>query len=287
MRAILLAAAGLLAVGAVGSAHAADMGPPMLAKAPPPPPAWFNWTGFYIGANGGGGSFNDSARLTATTPFGNTVGGESGGGGGGFGGGQIGFNWQFDPHWVAGVEADIDWANLTGSGNLCNTYTTGPFAGFTASCGTSNSTIDEFNTVRGRLGFAWNNVLLYGTGGVAWLRDSTTSRLTCFAAPGFPCPGVGVPAPFFTSTPGTSNTTELGWVVGGGVEVGLWTHWILRAEYLHLQVNNFGFTATSSGTLLGVPFAIPVGLTRNLEVDTFRLGVSYLFNFGGPMMAMQ
>jgi len=288
MRAILVAAAGLLAIGAVGSAHAADMGPPMVAKAPPPaPPEWFNWTGFYIGGNGGAAFLNSSAALTAATPFGATAATASGNGGGGFAGGQIGFNYQFDPHWVAGVEADVDWASISGTANFCNTYTSGPFTGFTASCATSNASIDEFNTVRGRIGYAWNNVLLYGTGGVAWHHDSVTSRLTCFAAPGFPCPAVGVPAPFFTSTPTTASATELGWVAGAGVEVGFWQHWIVRFEYLHLQTNNFNYTTTSTGTLLGVPFAVPVAVSRNTEIDTFRLGLSYLFNFGGPVMAMR
>lgn len=287
MRAILLAAAGLLAIGAV-AAHAADIAPPMVAKAPPPPPpAWFNWTGFYIGGNGGGGWSHYDFTTTATTAFGATRGTGSSNGSGGFGGGQIGFNYQFDPHWVAGVEADIDWANITGRAGFCNTYTTGPFTGLTASCASTSSVIDEFNTVRGRLGYAWNNVLLYGTGGVAWLHDSTNSRLNCFAAPGLPCPGVGLPAPFFTSTTGAASATELGWVAGAGVEVGLWSHWILRAEYLHLQVNNFNYTTTTAGTLLGVPFAVPVAVSRNTEIDTVRVGLSYLFNFGAPILAMQ
>jgi outer membrane immunogenic protein len=287
MKAILLAAVGLLAIGALGPAHAADMGPPMVAKAPPPPPpAWFNWTGIYIGANGGGGWSYRDFSVSGTTAFGAVAGSGSASGNGGFGGGQIGFNYQFDPHWVAGIEADGDWANIVSGTNFCSTYTSGVFTGITANCAHSNSVIDEFNTVRGRLGYAWNNVLLYGTGGVAWLHDSTTSRITCFAAPGFPCPAVGLPAPFFTSTPGTAASTDLGWVAGAGVEVGLWQHWIFRAEYLHLQTS-FNYTTTSSGTLLGVPFATPVAVRANLGVDTFRVGLSYLFTFGGPVMAMQ
>jgi outer membrane immunogenic protein len=287
MRALLIAAAGTALVIGIASAQAADMAPPMMAKAPPPPPAWFNWTGIYVGANGGGAWSHSDFNATGTNAIGTATGTGSLNGSGGFGGGQIGINYQFDPHWVAGVEADVDWASITGNTNFCSPYTTGAFVGFTANCANVASRIDEFNTVRGRLGYAWNNVLLYGTGGVAWFHDSTTSGLNCLAAPGFPCPGVGVPAPRFTSTPTTASATELGWVAGAGVEVGFWSHWIFRAEYLHLQVNNFNYSTTSNGTLAGVPFSVPITGSRNTEIDSFRLGLSYLFTFGGPGVVVQ
>ena len=84
-------------------------------------------------------------------------------------------------------------------------------------------------------------------------------------------PGDRQPA-LFTAVPTTAAATELGWVAGAGIEVGFWSHWIFRAEYLHLQTNNFSYNTTSNGTLVGVPFAVPVAVNRSTELDTFRIG---------------
>jgi outer membrane immunogenic protein len=92
-----LAATAILAVFAASSASAADL--PMPTKAPPPPPPpIFSWTGFYIGANGGGGWGHESYGLTQVTPFGLTAGTCSGNSSGGLFGGQIGFNYEFPTH---------------------------------------------------------------------------------------------------------------------------------------------------------------------------------------------
>jgi len=130
----------------IGAASAADLSrPPPITKAPPYVPPYYNWTGFYIGVNGGGGwgtsnwsplpgSFNTSGGLV---------------------GGTLGYNWQFG-QWVWGLEGDADWSDIKGSA-------TGPGCGI-GSCTTQN---DFLATARGRLGFAADRWMPYVTGGLA------------------------------------------------------------------------------------------------------------------------
>jgi len=137
-------AAGCLALGVLGlvrSAAAADLSVAPLYKAPPPPQAVpvYNWTGFYIGANGGGAwgrsfwdSSNDHINLS-----------------GGLVGGTAGYNWQFGKV-VTGLEGDVDWANS--------------WAGCPSGCTTSDTWL---GTLRGRFGYAFDWVLPYVTGGLA------------------------------------------------------------------------------------------------------------------------
>jgi outer membrane immunogenic protein len=115
---------------ASGLAVAADMAVKMPVKAPPPAPApAYNWTGWYVGANGGYGWNDPTVTFTPNDPaaFDATCGGAfagiatcapptSFGINGGFGGSQAGYNWQFSPQWVAGVETDFDWSDIRGTG---------------------------------------------------------------------------------------------------------------------------------------------------------------------------
>jgi outer membrane immunogenic protein len=150
---------GALAITAGGPTVAADLYP-----APPyhPPPAayvpvaavLYNWTGFYIGGNLGAGwsqgSLSDTAGNTFTQNSNPSF----------LGGGQVGYNYQFWGGAVAGVEADFDWA-----GNHNNTSTAA--AGVTV---TNNNR--WLTTLTGRLGYAWDRVLVYGKGGGAWVGSS-------------------------------------------------------------------------------------------------------------------
>ena len=144
MKRFVLASAALAAL--TGAAAAADLPPPTATpyyKAPVYAPA-YNWSGFYLGINGGGG-FGRSAWTTAGS-FDTS---------GGLVGGTIGYNYQINQA-VLGVEGDIDWADISGS---------------TASVGcpsTSCKTGDDWlSTVRGRLGYAAGRFMPYVTGGLA------------------------------------------------------------------------------------------------------------------------
>jgi outer membrane immunogenic protein len=146
MRRVLLTTIALIASATV-AAVAADLPRAMPAKAPAFVPVGYNWTGFYVGINGGyaWGSARWSAFGAGADPSGGLV------------GGTVGYNWQAPGSpWVFGLEGDIDWADIRGS--------------FTnAACPTGCRTkLDWQATARGRAGYAWDRVLPYVTGGAAF-----------------------------------------------------------------------------------------------------------------------
>ncbi len=145
MKRSLAAALGALALVASLPASAADLparGMPYKAPAYAP---MYNWTGFYLGINGGG-AFGDSGWNGL---------GVSNSPGGGMVGGTIGYNWQgMGSPWVFGLEGDVDWSGVSDS-TTCGAFT----------CQTKNT---WFGTVRGRVGYAWDRFLPYVTGGAAF-----------------------------------------------------------------------------------------------------------------------
>lgn len=204
---ILAVAFGL---GFAPAALAADMP----VKARPMPMAFaYNWTGFYVGINGGGGwgrshhNFDSAGTTTGDYRI-----------SGGLIGGTVGYNWQSD-RLVFGIEGDIDWANISGSA-VC------PNPAFT--CGTKDTWL---GTARGRLGYAWDRFLPYVTGGLAF-GDIKASIPT----------GPGQPAAF----PG-SSTTRAGWTIGAGVEYGLAPNWSVKAEYLYVNLGSMDCGAACAG----------------------------------------
>jgi outer membrane immunogenic protein len=147
MKRAILIALGLVTLAAL-PASAADLGRRLPTKAPPmaAEPVW-NWTGFYIGANGGFGwaTSNHTDLLGVTSGSFRQSGGLIGG--------TVGYNWQTGPV-VLGVEGDLDWAHINGSVN----------------CGGANcfTNMQAFGTARGRLGYAFNNWMPFITGGAAF-----------------------------------------------------------------------------------------------------------------------
>jgi outer membrane immunogenic protein len=151
MKRIVFAFAALAAMTTI--AAAADLGRPAPYYPAPAPvyAAIYNWTGFYIGVNGGGGFGSSNWDSTGSRNV-----------SGGLIGGTVGYNYQFGQV-VAGVEGDVDWSDINGStNNSC------PFG-----CKTSNSWLA---TVRGRLGYAADRFMPYITGGAAFgnIRASAT-----------------------------------------------------------------------------------------------------------------
>lgn len=146
MKKLLLASVGLVALG-VASASAADI--PRRQIPPEKAPAYvapvYNWTGFYVGINGGGGW----GRGEVSSPFSSGSFNTSGG----LIGGTLGYNYQMGQA-VFGLEGDIDWSNIKGSSACAGT-----------TCEVRN---DWLGTVRGRLGYAMNNFMPYITGGAAF-----------------------------------------------------------------------------------------------------------------------
>ncbi|MGP0089908.1 MAG: outer membrane protein [Xanthobacteraceae bacterium] len=120
-----------------------------------------------------------------------------------------------------------------------------------------------FGTLRGRVGYTWNNWLFYGTGGFAWA-DQQLVRTQVAGTTGAAVQG--------TTESGSANKT--GWTAGGGLEWGIAPSWTARVEYLHLGLGMASVT-------------FPVARQRyevSATVDAVRFGVNYLFNFGNPVI---
>lgn len=139
---VLLASVGMAAL--MGAAAAADLPPRYSPIAPQSPfiAPIYNWTGLYVGINGGGAW--GRSDWTSTNDFHVS---------GGLVGGTVGYNWQAG-NWVYGLEGDIDWTDIRGSTTFACTF----------GCETRNSWLA---TVRGRLGYAYDRFLPYVTGGLA------------------------------------------------------------------------------------------------------------------------
>src|SRR5215216_2391218 len=161
MKKFLLGTVGLLALGMGAPASAADMA----VKARPPAPVLapiYDWSGFYIGANGGWGSSHKCWDSVAPTPF--LIGAEGcHDADGGVAGGQIGYRWQASS-WVFGLEAQGDWADLKGS-NVSRDFFRAP------GDLTNQSRIDAIGLFTGQIGYSWNTFLLYVKGGAAVTHD--------------------------------------------------------------------------------------------------------------------
>jgi outer membrane immunogenic protein len=243
--------AALLCGVAGGQALAADLPPPM---APPPraPAVYvpiaspvYNWTGFYIGGNVGAGWGQGSF----TDPTGNTFSGDNAARF--LGGGQVGFNYQFMGGVVIGAEADFDWRPNSNNTQTITLLPGGPGAGNVASVTVNNQWLTTFT---GRLGYAWDRVLVYGKGGGAWVGSSN---------PTIAIAGV-------TNTFGTSSS-NFGWTIGAGLEYAVWGTWSVRAEYDYIGLSSETLTVpggrdvfTGSGT-------------RNIQM--VNLGVNYKFGY--------
>ena len=215
------------------SVFAADMA---VRRAPPPgaplmPIPIYNWTGFYAGGSLGGAfestTFNDSM-----------FGGVSGNRSGFIGGGQVGYNWQFAPWGVIGVEWAFDGTSLNSTNSAAD------LAGNTF---TGTEKVDWVTTVTGRFGFAANNWLFYGKGGGGWVHDSASASITPAGAP--------APTDFFSA-----SQTRSGWAAGAGIEYGITQNWIVRVDWTHLGLDDQTMFGGFTGDF--------TNLSRHLDIVT-------------------
>jgi outer membrane immunogenic protein len=205
MRRVAWGTVAVLAAGWVASAQGADfyprgpMGSPLLQT--------YSWMGPYIGGNLGyaWGSVDNNPTSPA-----------------GFAGGvQAGYNWQPSPNWVFGIEGDLQ------ASAADDTFAPWKFSN------------PWFGTVRGRVGYAVNNVLFYGTAGLAF------GELT-------------------GETFGLSEShTDAGWTAGVGAEFGFAEHWSAKAEYLYVDLSDTRFSIT--------------GMSNGYQFGLVRVGVNYRF----------
>jgi len=200
-------------------AKAADL----TVKAHPiaPAAAVYNWTGFYIGVNGGYGWGQQDPLNLISSRFDRTNFDLKGGFIGGTAGAQI-----QQGNVVLGVESDIDWANIRGSGVVIPAIAGVP-AGITLNLATKT---DAIITARARFGMALNNFLLYGTGGAAFLRETASGT----SIAGVPCGTAGV----------LVGCTESHWrpglAAGVGAEYAFTPNWTVKGEYLYISAAGTG-----------------------------------------------
>jgi outer membrane immunogenic protein len=233
--------------------------------APPPMAAIFSWTGFYIGVNGGG-AFGQGHNVIvnetlAGAPF---VSGTWPGRGtfgsleprGGFGGGQIGYNYQVQ-NWVWGIEADLQGASIKDSAGVTLPY----ISGLNTITVNSTQKVDWFGTVRGRLGIAFDRVLVYGTGGLAYGQTSYSQTMT---------------DTFGFVAAGSDKHTRTGWVAGGGIEWAFAPNWSVKGEYQYIDLGRRNLTLPER-TLAGGATAFAISSNARTELHTGRIGINYRF----------
>jgi outer membrane immunogenic protein len=245
MKRLLLGAVGLAAMSIAAPALAADL--PVYSKAPAMIPVAYDWSGFYVGANGGWGTERrcfDSITAAGTFIAADGCHTTSGG----VAGGQIGYRLQSNS-WVFGFEFQGDWANLRGS----NVSVLTP-------ANTNRSRMDAFGLFTGQAGYAFNTALVYLKGGAAVVAD----RNDILAG--------GVVAAT------SAGDNRWGGTVGAGVEFSFAPNWSAAFEYDHLFIanNNTTFTTLAGGTVFSND-----RIRGDADIATVRVN----YRWGGPAIA--
>ena len=237
-----------LVAGAASAPRAADLPAPPATYLPLAPP--YNWSGFYVGGNIGlgwaRGDFSDPIGNTLSLPNNTQF----------LGGGQVGINYEFDSGFVIGAEGDFN--GLANSGNA----TTGVALVNPAGVPTGSTAAVTMNnrwltTATGRLGYAWDRVLVYAKGGDAWV-GTNNPTVTISGAP------VAV----------TNTSNNWGWVAGFGGEWAFWGTWSARVEFDYVGLN------TQTFTLPGAAGGLPAGDQfngNNRFIQVVNAGVNYKF----------
>jgi outer membrane immunogenic protein len=250
MKKFLLGTVGLVALGVAAPASAADLAARPYTKAPPPMiAAAYDWSGFYIGANGGWGTSRNRWDILDSgfvLPEG------SHDADGAVAGGQIGYRWQA-ASWVFGLEAQYDWSDMRGS-RISNQFVLLP------GDVTDRTRIRSFGLFTGQVGYAWNNALLYVKGGAAVTDNRFDHRFT----------GTNVIID-------SSSETRWGAAAGVGVEYGFTPNWSVAVEYDHLFMGNRDINFVLPGGVLSTV----VNVRQDVDLITARIN----YRFGGPVIA--
>jgi len=290
MKKLISATVALSAAGLVNVASAADM--PL--KAPVVAPVVYNWTGCYIGANGGGkwGRFNESVDTKAGSilipgvglvPFApghidlDHVTATSGAAGG-----QIGCRWENADHWVFGAEGDFDWTNLHATVINSAPGTTGLFPGITF-----ENRMRWEGSARVILGHSFDRWLVYGTGGIAFARVDMDANFPAVTM------GGGAQIPAFSAS---DSKTLVGGTVGLGTAYMLTRNWEIGAEYRYTfyaqSAYNLGnptaFCATPPVAVAVLPPVCALTTAtghKGAETQEVLFKLNYHFDWGGPVVA--
>lgn len=252
MNKVLMAALGLMSVASI-HARAADLPAKIYPKTPAVPLVVYDWSGFFVGFNAGGGRgarcwTNSFAGGAPTIP---SVSEGCNDTAGALLGGQVGYRLQAS-NWVFGVEAQGDWANLSGSN--ASLLLAAPQV-------TNQSKTNGLGLFTGQIGYAWNNVLWFAKGGAAVTSNRYNGILTAANV-------------VFDQ----SSDTRLGGTVGTGIEIGIAPNWSVGAElnYLLVGTKTLNFNAVPVGGLSRIE-----SIQQDAVVGLLRVN----YRFGGPVVA--
>jgi outer membrane immunogenic protein len=228
----------LALAGAVGSPLAAfAQADPVYKARPGAGPAVYNWTGFYAGAHGGyGWSLGGNLKIE-----------------GWLAGAQVGYNHQVN-QWVFGVEADGSFTDIQGQVRVADDAppSVANFADY----------VEGLATIAGRLGYAWNNVLFYGKGGAAAVRNHLQ---------------------FTYNASGNSREWQWGWMAGVGLEYGIGQNWSIKVEYNYLDFGTKGYTFQTCNSCPGP--AAPFDVELKQQIQVVKLGLNWRFYNPSPVVA--
>jgi outer membrane immunogenic protein len=241
-----------------GNALAADLPVKAPVRAPVVAPA-YNWTGFYIGAHvGGGWTDSDWVHVQCNCGGGADMGGPgahvaSADGSGLLGGVQVGFNYQFAPNWLIGVEGQFSWTGIDGE----HVWTGGNGDPHTASFD-----IGWIATLGPRLGYVYGGGFIFVKGGVAWADIDYDHTHLMQAGP--------------TLHAVSSSETRTGWFIGAGLEHALWNQDSWKIEYNFVDLGSKELTLT--GNCCSVVFNV------DQQIHIVKAGINFRFG-GGPVAA--
>jgi outer membrane immunogenic protein len=235
----------LVLTAGVSAVSAADLRPAPV-KALPMVQSIYNWTGFYLGVNVGGGWSN--ANMDFSTAGFPSFAGVDNHMAGVIAGGQAGYNWQ-SGSMVFGIEADFQYSGM--KGGISAPCPPGICAGLAASF---DQKMPWFGTARGRVGYASMGWLIYATGGYAYTRLESNA----FASAG----GLAVDI--------RRDENRHGWTAGGGIEVAFAGNWTAKVEYLFMDFGKHN----GSWSLTGLP---TITDSTRLQSNIVRAGVNYRF----------
>lgn len=234
MKSSLLGTVGMLALAVAAPASAADLA----VKAPPPVEAVYNWTGFYVGINGTDiQADNHWNYLGPNAPAGDDLGQNFNGL---FGGAQIGFNYQVGS-WVFGADLQGDWGQSHGS-SVSQVFANQ----------SNHALIDAFGLLGGRVGYAFNNALLYAKGGAGVVHEKFEFGFDDFVS--------------VYNTIGTASETRWGPAAGVGFEMAFTDHVSIAGEYNHVFLGKRDITFTSGDVYR---------LREDLDVFSVRLNYRF------------
>lgn len=236
MKKVLLGSVALMALS-TASAFAADLAGRPYTKAPAHvPEPIYNWTSFYVGGHiGGAFEISNIGNGFATSGDRSSV----------LGGVQIGYDYQFAPNWVLGIEGQYSGLDLNRTGTL------GVVSAFDKTRG--------LGSVTGRIGYTWGPGLLYVKGGAGFRAPDDLSATIG-----------GVPVAI------AARSQDSGFTVGAGFEYMLAPSWSAKVEYQYFDITGINFT---------VPTVPVTAVSLNNYLHTVKLGINYHFDFGAPILA--